>query len=671
MIYLVSEQPKLFESEYYKRISVEESLKLLNSTDVLQYDSETIGLDAHIGKLLCIQFGSRDEDFQIVIDCQTIDILLYKDIIESKLIIGHNLKFDLQFLYNYGIVPLNVYDTMIIEQLLFLGYYSLRYNLAAVAKRRLDITLDKSIRAQIERRGLDEQVILYAAYDVRYLEDIKDQQEKECKQKSCTVASRIENNFVPVIAYLEWCGIRLDVPKWTVIRDRNYKRITQATEKLDNIVLKLAEENPEEFDNYQFIDYTLFGKQCGINWNSQKQCIPLFIKLGFKLDKVDKDTYEVKQSLAEDVIAPQRGIHDELLDTFLEYKDAYKQYSTYGNTYLDSINPNTGRIHTEFRQLGADTSRMACGNDTKRNMDLAKLKMIDPDRCRYVALQTLPKEKEVRECFIPEEGNLMTSCDYSAMESRLGADIYNEQAMIKEFLEGTGDLHSLTAKACFPKELEGIEVKDIKKLRPDLRDRAKPVEFSQQFGGTAKAIKDQLGCSMKEAQQLADNYNEGFRGISKFKQKGSKFVRKYGYVLICQKTGHKTYWEDFPKWRAIEDEPEEIRKLNYSREELSIHNRDGSKWTERKSLNSPTQGTGIIIMKYAMIRFFKWIINNNLFGKVLLCDLVHDEALVEFPKELKDIVPNKLKEFMEYSASTFCEKLPIPAVPETGNHWIH
>ena len=177
MIYLVSKEPKLFESQYYKIISVEESLKLLNSLEVLQYDSETIGLDSHVGKLLCIQFGSRDNDLQIVVDCQTIDILLYKDILESKLLVGHNLKFDLQFLYNYGIIPLNVYDTMIIEQLLFLGYYSLRYNLASVAKRRLDITLDKSIRAQIERRGLDEQVILYAAYDVRYLEDIKDQQE--------------------------------------------------------------------------------------------------------------------------------------------------------------------------------------------------------------------------------------------------------------------------------------------------------------------------------------------------------------------------------------------------------------------------------------------------------------------------------------------------------------
>ena len=75
----------------------------------------------------------------------------------------------------------------------------------------------------------------------------------------------------------------------------------------------------------------------------------------------------------------------------------------------------------------------------------------------------------------------MTSCDYNALESRLGADIYQEQSMIDEYLHGSGDIHSLTAKHCFPDELKDIEVKDIKKLRPDLRSQAKPVEFSQQF----------------------------------------------------------------------------------------------------------------------------------------------------------------------------------------------
>lgn len=183
----------------------------------------------------------------------------------------------------------------------------------------------------------------------------------------------------------------------------------------------------------------------------------------------------------------------------------------------------------------------------------------------------------------------MCSCDYSALESRLGADIYNEPSMLKEYLEGSGDIHSLTAKHCFPVELNGIDVKDVKDLRPDLRSRAKPVEFSQQFGGSAKAIQNALGCTYKEAKEIADNYNQGFSGIATFKEQGAKFVREHGYIVICKKTGHKIYWEDWKKWREIEDIPEELRRREYTKDELKEHNMAGSKWA-RMALNSPTQG---------------------------------------------------------------------------------
>lgn len=231
-------------------------------------------------------------------------------------------------------------------------------------------------------------------------------------------------------------------------------------------------------------------------------------------------------------------------------------------------------------------------------------------------------------------------------------------------------IHSLTAKHCFPIELSGIDVKDVKNLRSDLRSRAKPVEFSQQFGGSAKAIQNALGCSYKEAKEIADNYNQGFSGIATFKEQGAKFVKEHGYIIICKKTGHKIYWEDWEKWREIENIPEELRRREYTKDELKEHNMAGSKWA-RMALNSPTQGTGIIILKFAMCKFFQWIVENNLFEIVRICDLVHDEAVIEFPKEMKDIVPNKLKECMEFASSVFCKKLPIPAVPETGDHWIH
>ena len=96
-------------------------------------------------------------------------------------------------------------------------------------------------------------------------------------------------------------------------------------------------------------------------------------------------------------------------------------------------------------------------------------------------LQNLPADKATREAFTSMKGNKLVSCDFSALESRLGADIYNEKAMIEEFLHGSGDMHSLCAKIVFHNELADVAVKDIKHVRPDLRKKVKPIEFSQQF----------------------------------------------------------------------------------------------------------------------------------------------------------------------------------------------
>lgn len=165
MIYLVSAQQKLFESTEYKQLSIEDSLAMINSWGIIQYDSETGGRDCHLCELLCAQFGNDATDARIVVDCTTVDIKLYKEALETKWVIGQNLKFDLQFLYNYGIIPRKVYDTMIVEQLLHLGYPSgvISYALNAIAERRLGVNIDKTVRGEIIWRGLDERVIIYAA----------------------------------------------------------------------------------------------------------------------------------------------------------------------------------------------------------------------------------------------------------------------------------------------------------------------------------------------------------------------------------------------------------------------------------------------------------------------------------------------------------------------------
>lgn len=702
MIYLVSNNQKLYNSNKYKVISVEESLKMLKSWDRLQFDTETSGRDAHICEILCISLGNREAGHQIVVDIKTTRLLKYKEILESTPLVGQNLKFDLKFLYSYGIVPKEVYDTMIVEQLLYLGYPPLgkeggiSFSLQAIADRYLGIYLDKSVRGEITWRGLDENVVEYAAHDVTYLEDIVDAQLQACKDRGCLKAAELECNFVPVIAYLEWSGIKLDKNKWKKKMEKDLANLEEAKKALNEFVI-----NHPKLQKYVYYDaqgdlFTGFDLEPKVRilWTSSDQVIPVAKILGFDTNVKDKKTGEDKESVIERHLKKQKGINDEFLrlyfgkgeegdeDYFAGHQGAAKVVSSFGQTHLDAINPVTGRIHTEYKQLGADTGRMSSGSK-QNNTDLAKVKRLA--KVTYPNMQQLPADVGTRSCFVAEEGNLWVSCDYSGMESRLGADIYNEKSMQEEFLHGTKDIHSLVAKKCFS-EIKDLPTQEIKRDYPHLRTKAKPIGFSQQFGGSAYAIQNAMGNTLEEATEIANSYNKGFPGIADFKKKGEKFVKEKGYIVLTELTGHKTYWWDWNKWKSTENTFtsnfwDGYRQLKGSlspsewtshptRQLVSNHYKSASKWA-RKALNSPTQGTGAVILKDSQIEMFRWVVKNGLFGKALLVALVHDESNWEFPEELKDTFPKKLKEIMEASADKYCKSLPIPADAAVETYWKH
>ena len=680
MIYLVSNQQELFESDEYTTINLEESLEIIKDWKIYQYDSETTGRDAHVNEILCIQIGNLDGTIQLVIDAITIDITKYKDFLENNYCLGQNLKFDLQFLYNYNIIPRKIYDTMIVEQLLYLGYPAgqISYSLKGIAERRLGIDIDKSTRGEIIWRGLDSKVIQYAAGDVQYLGEIMKLQIKDCKEKQCLVGAKLECDFVPAIAYLEWCGIKLDEKKWREKMFVDNQNLQQAEKALNNFVVnndKLQDFTYIERQGSLFDGFDLTPK-VNINWSSSQQVIKVAKKLGFDTTVQDKKTGEDKDSVLEKHLKSQKGINDEFLDLYFKYQEYAKVCSTYGQSQLNMINPNTGRCHTIYKQLGASSGRMSCGSQ-QSNTDLAKLKKISPKDCTYCNFQQLPADHNTRSCFVAEKGNLFCSCDFSALESRLGADIYQEHSMIEEFLYKSGDIHSLVAKACFP-ELKDKTTEDIKKNYPHLRKKAKPIGFSQQFGGSARAIASSLGCSLEEAETIAKAYLDGFPGIAKFKSEGSKAVRQNGYVLMCKYTGHKMYWWDHDKWlkrqESFTQEFWEDYRNNHKGTgdtvamEVREHFQAASKW-DRMALNAPTQNTGIVILKDSITSFFNYIVDNNLFEKVKIVALVHDEANIEYPEELQmDIV---LKKCMEDSAAKYCKSLPIPAEASVGKYWIH
>lgn len=684
MVYLVTGQQQLFEDKDYTCLTPEESLQMMDSWKRIQVDTETSGRDAHLCDLLCIQFGNDNAGKQIVVDTTTTDICLYKKLLEERLLILQNGKFDLQFLYNYGIVPQRVYDTMIVEQLLYLGYPSgqISFSLKEIAWRRLNINIDKTVRGEIIWRGLDKSVIMYAAGDVTYLEQIMESQLKDLRDKELMKAAKIECDFVPVMAYLEWCGIHLDKDKWKAKMAKDKENLEKAREALDNFVITSPKLQKYTYVNNQGDLFSGFDlkPRCTVNWSSSRQVVGIAKDLGFDTKVQDKKTGEDKESVLEKHLKKQKGINDEFLKLYFDYQEHFKVVSSFGQGHLNAINPKTDRIHTVYRQLGAASGRMSCGSQ-QPNTDLAKINNVKASECTYPNMQQLPHDAETRACFTAPEGYLWSSCDFSALESRLGADIYNEKSMLDEFLHGSGDMHSLCAYMVYKQEIpRDTPIKDIKKKYPNLRSAVKPIEFSQQFGGSEFAIQNSMGCSIEEAREFKNAYDSGFPGISEFKKKGSEFVRKNGYILMCKYSGHKMFWWDHDKWlerqkkftQEFWEEYRDKHKNTGDRIALEVkhHFQAASKW-DRMALNAPTQGSGIVILKIAMTNFFKWIIEKGYFGKVELSALVHDESNIIFPEELKDIVPPMQQKCMEDAAALVCKKLPIPAPYDVEHFWKH
>lgn len=483
MIYLVSKNNSLFGSDKYSQISFNEAMALLLLLNVVQLDTETKGLDAHTKDLLTVQLGCRK--FQIVFDWTTLtkdEKLELKNYLESdRLFIGHNIMFDIIFMYVQDIWIKHVYDTMIAEQLIYLGYpkilskelvadlgidfpgyedtgsnLELSYSLKATAKRRCNIDIDKTVRGKIINEGLTEEVVVYAAGDVTYLEDIRDKQVEELEKQDLINAHKFECEFIKGLAYTKYCGVHLDPDKWKAKMKSDLNKLKDAIERLNNWVVEWdtnREHNgdwdiqyPElvtgnSFDRakeverlikngykrspaddlevpYQSTKLAAYKKKvtslftridtqgdlfngfdtkpkCIINWSSSKQVIPLFEMLGINVDTFDKKTKKKKKSIEEKQIAPQKDKFP-IIPIFLDYQEAAKVVSTYGENWLKAVNPKTGRIHAELHSIGTDTCRISSGGGPYK-----------------VNLLNLPRDPVTRACFTAEKGNVWVSADYS------------------------------------------------------------------------------------------------------------------------------------------------------------------------------------------------------------------------------------------------------------------
>lgn len=772
MIYVVTQQI-LPESKKYQTVSPIAALYMLERLKKVGLDTETRGFDPYTKELIMLQLGCYE--FQVVIDITTVDINFFKEFLQSdRLFIGWNIKFDMKFLFHQRVVLKNVYDGFLAEKLLWMGYPSGIHSMSlkAAGKNYLGVELDKTVRGKVMWAGLSEDVIEYGANDVKYLEKIMDAQQKELEKKGLTVALIYENKSVPWLAYTEYCGVLLDIPKWEykmILDNMNVKVFENA---LNNWVISSAKgekfcyhylqvqgwDDPEDLDkarkkmkgerypeadikgeqrgyyeawkvpietriSSKYLKQDLQGdlflgfqkESCAVNWDSPKQVIPLFKSLGFNLLAKDKETGELKDSIEATVIEPQQDVSS-IAYLYLQYKAAKKVTSTYGQKVIDQKNPVSGRIHTNFNQLGTDTGRLSSGGKDKEN-DI-----------EYLNFQNFPADSETRACFVAGKGMKWISCDYSGQESRIIADVTNDPAMIDLFNNGCGDIHSLVAKMAYPDVIGDCPIEQIKKKFKHWRSEAKGVEFGINYGGDYNTLHANKGIPIEEAKAIYDNYMKGFKGVKAYQDYQRKFVMEHGYIIVDKMSQRKAYiydydilmgikarfnsdfWTVYKQYKGKESNnlPKPVKQELYQRfargdsfnsmvgmyqytvkqgkkevlKEVYVSIADvyvhpvkhffkRKSASEKQSINYPCQGTGATMFKTASIFLWEYLLEHDLLYKVKLCIPAHDEWNIEVPEEMAEEMTRVLKDCMKRAGAFFCKKVELPAEGEALDYWVH
>ena len=659
MIYLVTNQLELFK-KYPPTIqhrSLTDMMKDVHYHHILAIDTETEGFDPHTCALIYLQIGTGENEY--VIDVASVDISPLKELLESRTLIMHNAKFDLRFLFKQGFNCTRVFDTFLAESVLTTGMDKPAgyRGLDGCLRRYCKVQLQKEIRGLIHKERYSTRVIQYSAADVQYLHKLKESQELALDNNDLSSCASLENKFVVALAYIEYCGIHLDTTAWSVKMQEDKRKQAMKVEELSDWVIK-------NYPGSKFIDnqLSLFeeGTKCSINWNSDKQVLELFKLIGI-------DTWDAKagkHSVDMKLISKQVDKF-EILKTYIEYSKTTKLVSSFGQTILDSVNKNTNRIHTTFRQI-KDTGRMSCGNR----------------RTNSPNLQQIPSDDRHRSCFTAEPGNKIIVCDYASQESRILADISNEPNLVKFYTSGGADLHSYAAQVVY-EELATVTLEDIKKFHKDKRLVMKGFNFALAYGGTGETVSRNLNIPIDIAKRAEEDYFKAFSGLKNYFEIAKKKPLSTGYVLIDPVSKRKSFIDFYDDFLALQEKIDTPGFWDDYRQNKSFETEEYLEYykptvreyfkmkgiIERKGLNYVIQGTAASQTKYAGIKLFKWIMDNNYFGVVKIVNLVHDEIVVECPEEIVDDVKPKVKQFMEEGANKFMRRIPMIADPEISNHW--
>lgn len=578
-----------------------ELVNLLIQSSEICFDTETTDIDPINAELVGMSFSvAPGEAYYIPMPDKRdacLQILNHFKIIfehENLLIIGQNIKYDLLVLRNYGVeIKAPLFDTMLAHYLIEPDQ---RHGMDAMAEVYLNYSpisistlIGKKGAGQLNMRNVPiEKVVDYAAEDADITLQLKKKLEPNLKDDSLKVFQDIEMPLLRVLADMESEGVRID------------------KDFLNNYSKDLEDE-------LAILEKDIFAL-AGISFNisSPKQLGEvLFEKL--KLDPKAKKTKTGQYQTGEDVLTDLASKHD-IAKKIIEFRQLQKLKSTYVDALPELINKKTGRVHTSFNQAVAATGRLSSTNPNLQNIPIRT-----------------DKGKEVRKAFIPEDGNILLSADYSQIELRLIAAISKEEGMIEDFKKGL-DIHTATAAKVFGVPLEQVD--------KDMRRKAKMVNFGIIYGISAFGLAQRLEIPRKEAAEIIENYFKQYPGIKRYMNDTIDNARVNGYVETVM--GRRRYTRD-----------------------INSGNQTVRGFAERNAINAPIQGSAADLIKLAMIKIHKKLKEQNFKSKMIL--QVHDELLFDVvPDELetlKNLVIHEMQDAIQLD-------VPILVEAGSGNNWL-
>lgn len=574
----------------------------LLTNEILSLDTETTSTHAVEAELVGLSFAVRENEawyVPIPANREQAQMIVneFKPVYENPKIlkIGQNIKYDIEVLNNYGVrVEGELWDTMIAHYLI---QPELHHNMDYLAETYLNyktIHIEELIgprgKSQRSMRSLQpKEIYEYAAEDADITLQLKNVLEPKLKEAGVEkLFKEIEMPLVRVLASMEIEGVRLDKTSLKETSEDFTKRMNELEERI----------------------YALAGERFNIASPRQVGEI-LFGKM--RIAEKPKKTKTGQFVTSEEVLQSLKG-KSEIVADILEYRGLKKLIGTYVDALPKMVNPRTGHIHTSFNQTITATGRLSSSEPNLQNIPIRG-----------------EDGKEIRKAFVPDDGCLFFSADYSQIELRVMAHLSGDEHMIEVFREGK-DLHAATAATIYKKNIADVT--------RDERTKSKRANFGIIYGITMFGLAERLEISRDEARKLIDGFFNTFPQVHDYMEAAKEKVRQMGYAETL-----------FHRRRYLPD--------------ITSRNATVRNFAERNAINAPIQGSAADIIKVAMIRIYQRFQEEGLRSKMIL--QVHDELNFNVYPEEKATVERIVLEEMQ---NAYALKVPLTADAGWGNNWL-